>query len=265
MMPTATDAGRDHLLSPDAAAVRAQMDRILQSSGFRSAGVLRHLLGYLADRCLAGEGDSLKEYSIGLDALGKPPSFDPRQESVVRMHTARLRQKLSEYYRTDGVADPILVDLPKGGFRLTFETRSIAPEPVPATRPEPRSESRPEPRPEPRSDSRLGWSLRERVMAASLVLVFVIAAAAWLRPARTDQAEAIWTPELRELWGPLLSPARRLVVCIATPLFVDVPGFGAIRDSSLNDWDLVQQSKGLSSVEKALGVGMSQPSFLFVY
>ena len=46
---------------------------------------------------LSGEADELKEYTLGLDAFGKPPSYDPRQESVVRMHVARLRQKLADY------------------------------------------------------------------------------------------------------------------------------------------------------------------------
>jgi hypothetical protein len=233
--------------APATEAVRAQVERILQSPGFRSSGVLRHLLTYLADKCISGEADNLKEYSIGLDALGKPPSFDPRQESVVRMHTARLRQKLADYYRAEGIEDPIVVDLPKGGFRLTFEKRQLQvvgdagpPQAKPAW-----------------------WSSRKIIGAAILAVVLLSAAAASIRfwPARQNEsASAAWTPELQELWAPLLS-SNRLVVCMATPLFVDVPGFGTIRDSSVNDWDNVGASKGLSSVEKALGAGMSQPSY----
>src|SRR5258708_3620389 len=62
---------------------RAQADRILQSRIFRASEVLRHLFGYLTEKSLDGTADTLKEYTIGLDALGKPASFDPRQESVV--------------------------------------------------------------------------------------------------------------------------------------------------------------------------------------
>jgi hypothetical protein len=222
-------------------AARQQVDRILQSAGFRSAGVLRHLLNYLADKCLAGEGDTLKEYSIGLDALGKPASFDPRQESVVRMHMARLRQKLAEYYRAEGADDPIVVDLPKGGFRLTFEPRQPIPLPQESAR----------------------WTRRESVLAAVLIVGLLgvgLTAAVFRQPEASTPG---WTPELKELWEPLLSSNRRLVVCISTPLFVNVPGFGALRDSSLNDWDNASTSKGLSSVEKALGAGMSEPSYNF--
>src|ERR1700733_10507860 len=110
---------------------RAQIERILQSRIFHASEGRRNRLAYLSEKALTGTADSLKEYTIGLDALGKPESFDPRQESVVRMHTARLRQKLAEYYRTEGIDDPILVDLPKGGFRVTFEPRQQA-APAPA-------------------------------------------------------------------------------------------------------------------------------------
>src|ERR1044071_1808933 len=107
---------------------RLQIQRIISSKAFKTSEVHRNLFNYLADKSLAGEAHNLKEYTVGLDVFGKPASYDPRQESVVRMHVGRLRQKLAEYYRTDGADDPVIVDLPKGGFALTFEARPT-PEP----------------------------------------------------------------------------------------------------------------------------------------
>src|SRR6476661_2239165 len=107
----------------EAEANYAQVRRILQSRALRTSEVHRNLLNYLAEKSLSGEADGLKEYTVGLDVFAKPSSYDPRQESVVRMHMARLRQKLTEYYRTEGVEDPIVVDVPKGGFTMTFEPR----------------------------------------------------------------------------------------------------------------------------------------------
>ena len=120
-------------------ATQTQIQRILQSKAFRTSEVQRNLLAYLADKSLAGTSDSLKEYTVGLDVFGKPASYDPRQESTVRMHVGRLRQKLAEFYRTEGIDDPIVVDLPKGGFKVTFEPRAerFQPEVVTALAPEP--------------------------------------------------------------------------------------------------------------------------------
>jgi hypothetical protein len=234
---------------------RAQVERILQSKVFRTSEVLRHLFGYLAEKSLDGTADSLKEYTIGLDALGKPATFDPRQESVVRMHTARLRQKLAEYYRTEGVDDPIVVEMPKGGFRVTFELRRqmpISPVQVPIGIPEPAR----------------GWRRREIILGGALLISIACAIFFMTRLRSVEQSDgsanmANWTPALRELWEPLLSSSRRLVVCVATPLFVKLPGFGVVREPSVNDWEEVPASKRLSSIEGALQAGMSEPSYSY--
>jgi hypothetical protein len=251
------------MVTTDAPAIecRAQVERILQSRVFRTSEVLRHLFGYLTEKSLDGTADTLKEYTIGLDALGKPASFDPRQESVVRMHTARLRQKLAEYYRTEGADDPIVVDMPKGGFRITFELRPqmavSAPLPVPAA-----SFATPEP---VRS-----WRRREIALVGALAIAVACAIFFMTRLRSVEQGDgtsmstpATWTPALRQLWEPLLSSSRRLVVCVATPLFVSLPGFGVVREPSINDWDDVPASKRLSSIEGALQAGMSEPSYRY--
>jgi hypothetical protein len=248
--------------APAAIESRAQVERILQSRVLRASEVLRHLFGYLAEKSLDGTADSLKEYTIGLDALGKPPSFDPRQESVVRMHTARLRQKLAEYYRTEGMDDPIVVDMPKGGFRVTFEPRLRTPAPI-AVQAAEQSEAIREPA--------RGWRRREMVLVGALAVAIGCAMFFMTRLWRVEQGDASsssanaanWTPALRELWEPLLSSSRRLVVCVATPLFVSVPGFGVLREPSVNDWDDVPGSRRISSVEGALQAGISEPSYSY--
>lgn len=247
---------------------RAQVERIIQSKIFRASEVLRNLLVYLSDKALSGAADSLKEYTIGLDALGKPASFDPRQESVVRMHTARLRQKLAEYYRTEGIDDPVIIDLPKGGFKITFEPRQRALPPAAAPSSAPAMvEIR---------TSRRGWHPREIALAAALAVTLASALYFMTRLWRVERTEAgaatvantaslseTWTPALRKLWEPLLSSSRRLVVCVATPLFVKVPGFGVVRESSINDWQDVPDSKRLTSLESALRIGISEPSYSY--
>jgi hypothetical protein len=241
---------------PGAEAVRSEVERILQSRIFRASDVLRHLFTYLTGQSLSGNAENLKEYTIGLEALGKPSSFDPRQESVVRMHTARLRQKLAEYYRTEGVEDPILVDLPKGGFKLTFEYRQAPVEPLP--RPQAAMPAIP-------ATFAASWRVREIVLLIALVAAIGFGAYAGERLLRTGTSgpEAVsgWTPALRQLWDPLISSNRRLVVCIATPMFVRVPGFGFVRESSVNDWDEANNSKQISSLEGALRTSIAEPSY----
>ncbi|MCX6625131.1 MAG: hypothetical protein NTY38_29540 [Acidobacteria bacterium] len=107
-------------------AQRQQVERLLRSKSLEGSEVHRRLLEYLAEKSLAGETEHLKEYTIALDALGKPSTYDPRRDSIVRIQIGRLRQKLTEYYPAEGRADPIVVSLPKGSFRLIFENASLA-------------------------------------------------------------------------------------------------------------------------------------------
>ncbi len=104
-------------------AAREQIDRILSSDTLRASEVLRWLLRFLADKTFSGEADHLKEYSVGLDALGKPATYDPRQDSGVRLQASRLRQKLDEYYRTEGSNDPLTIELPRGRFKIVWHPR----------------------------------------------------------------------------------------------------------------------------------------------
>src|ERR1044071_3579108 len=110
--------------------IRAQVERMVRSKVFETSEVHRRLLLYLADKTIAGEADRLKEYTIGLEAFGKPPTYDPRQDAIVRLQIGRLRQKLGEYYRTEGKDDPVIMELPKGRFKLSWELRSVPAAPL---------------------------------------------------------------------------------------------------------------------------------------
>jgi len=182
---------------------QTQVQRIIQSKAFRTSEVHRNLLHYLAEKSLSGTADSLKEYTVGLDVFAKPESYDPRQESVVRMHVGRLRQKLAEYYRSEGVGDPIFVDVPKGGFKVTFDTREIRPEPIKAASEETRR---------PRKVAIIVGSLL--VAAAACALIFGIELWRPKQPA-APAAASYTSPELQELWGPILATNRPLMVCLA--------------------------------------------------
>src|SRR5436309_319254 len=127
-MPT-EEAGR-HVGQAGSVEIRdqatlAEIDRILESGIFRNSDALRRLLRFLADKMLAGEADQVKEYIVGIDGLGKPSTYDPRHDSTVRIQVGRLRQKLAEYYRTEGKHDPLVIDLPKGRFKLTCEPNPV--------------------------------------------------------------------------------------------------------------------------------------------
>lgn len=113
-MKTATPA--DHLHEK----IRAQLRRILDAKNFKNSPRLSGLLGFLVGEVLAGKGDSLGEYRVGIEALGLSQDFDPGAKSLVRSHVARLRKALAAYYAGAGRNDDILIALPPVGYRVVF-------------------------------------------------------------------------------------------------------------------------------------------------
>jgi hypothetical protein len=243
-------------------AVSAEVERILESNTFRNSDALRRLLKFLADKMLSGEADQLKEYSVGIDALGKPATYDPRQDSTVRIQVGRLRQKLAEYYRTEGKDDPLVIDLPKGRFKLTCEessARAASTEAAYAL-----------PAPAAAAPVSAAWPGMKRVVLA--LAIGLVLALAWGGVATTqllrERQEArmfrsMWTADLDQLWRPFFSSTRPLIVSIADPPFVQFKGFGAYRDLTLNRWEDILKSPAVISIRKALANAEVQPNLYY--
>lgn len=227
-----------------------QVDRIVRSETFRGSEVLRQLLKFLAERSASGETDQLKEYVIAVDALGKPSTYDPRHDSAVRIQVSRLRQKLTDYYHNEGKDDRLIIELPKGHFKLTCGPRT----PLPDT---------PVPRSKIRASHTMVW------IAVVLWLTFLIAVALWGHFAlklrnfdRVSTATSGWTPDLEELWRPFLNTSRPTILAIEDPLFVELHhGLGVYyRDRSVNQWGDFLNSPYVTALRKAMKQPDAKPS-----
>ncbi|HKT47122.1 MAG TPA: hypothetical protein VJP87_06315 [Candidatus Acidoferrales bacterium] len=101
----------------------AQIEKLIASHTLHGSESLCKLLKYLAAHSLDHPTSSPKEYQIATEVFGRPSDFDPHVDSTVRVQAGRLRTKLGEYYASEGPEDPILVELPKGTYALTFHAR----------------------------------------------------------------------------------------------------------------------------------------------
>lgn len=118
------DEGQDILSgSHGARSIRAQVERIIKSPRFIRSKQLCAFLHFCAERALTGRKAELKENIIGIEVFGRPTSFDPRLDPVVRVQARRLRHKLREYYEHEGAADPIRIDLSTIGYVPSFRTQ----------------------------------------------------------------------------------------------------------------------------------------------
>ena len=104
------------LNQPNAAAVRAQVERMTASTVFRNSPQLATFLWFIVEAQLRGKGERLKGYTIGVEVLRRHTNFDPQVDPIVRVEATRLRRALERYYVGPGVSDTIMISLPRGGY-----------------------------------------------------------------------------------------------------------------------------------------------------
>jgi hypothetical protein len=212
-----------------------QVERIVHSETLRSSEALRRLLRFLGEKSVSGEADDLKEYTVGVDGMGRPPTYDPRHDAAARIQVGRLRQKLADYYRTEGKDDTMVVELPKGQFKLVC---SVRPEvEVQAAVAEPPF-----------------WRKTPFVLSVCLAAAVAWGTYATVRwaAAVNQEAKTDWSPALQELWRPFVGSNRPVMIMIADPLFVQFKGFGSYRELVINTWDEVKASPTIATIRNAL-------------
>lgn len=222
---------------------REQVQRVVHSDLLRFSELQRRLLLYLADKSLSGEADQLKEYTIAIDALGKPESYDPRRDSTVRLQSGKLRQKLGEYYRTVGKADPVVVDFPKGHFKLIFSRREAS--------------GFVSPRPEQRRVWMALWIFCTLALAGLCVYLGTA-----LVRSRAATAEA-WPPALEEFWRPFLIRKDLTLICVGAPLFVHLEGMEFLRHSDVNTWEEAERTGLLTRLKRLFPADEPRPWHFF--
>jgi hypothetical protein len=258
---------RERLLirSEDDRILLDQVERILQSEELHGSGVLRRLLRFLAEKSVGPDAEDLKEYSVAIDGLGKPASYDPRHNSAVRIQVGRLRQRLTDYYRNEGQHDPIIIDIPKGRFRLKFASRNGSSQKVDSIEHErsPIATSG-----ERKAVSKLLMPVRFPAAFVAGVIIALAAGAAYntMRPTRANANSrsdaAVWNVDMEALWRPFITTDRPMIVAIEDPLFLELDGKRGIyyRDKTLNNWNDLISSPPVKTLRSALKSGEVAPS-----
>ena len=109
-----------------AEAVQEQLERIVASPEFVNGPKLGRFLSYVVGQTLHGHPDTIKQYTIAVEALGYGTEFDPTNNTTVRLLAGRLRRALERYYANQGAADPIRIDIPKGSYVPVFDQNRAA-------------------------------------------------------------------------------------------------------------------------------------------
>src|SRR5215813_4903646 len=64
---------------------RKELEAMMGSRLFDRAPNMGVLFRYVCNKALDGRAEEIKEYNIAVEAFGRPPNFDKRRDSIVRV------------------------------------------------------------------------------------------------------------------------------------------------------------------------------------
>lgn len=99
------------------------IERVAASEQFSRAARLREFLFYVGRESLKSSSPELHEQKIGAKVFGRPESYDRGSDNIVRVNATELRKRIETYFETAGADEPLIFEIPRGGYRLVFRRR----------------------------------------------------------------------------------------------------------------------------------------------
>ena len=223
---------------PSVAQRQALIERVAASAHFSRSARLRDFLLYVGRQSLKDGWPEIHEQEIGAKVFGRPISYDRSSDNIVRVNATELRKRIELYFASTGADEPLVFEIPRGGYTPVFHRRAAPPAVEPA---EPLVE---EPLPELPHPSPVAAQARSRSplwMHAAWALVSVLLAVACLMLAEQNRTMRValypWDgkPAVEAFWTGFLRSHQRIDVVLpddSASVVEDISG----RPTTLGDY-----------------------------
>jgi hypothetical protein len=195
-------------IEPNEAEVREQLDRLLANPFFSHSKRFPMFLRFVVDRTLAGEAESIKERTLGIEIFGRHAEYDTAADPIVRVTAAEIRKRVAQYYQDPAHQNEVRITLPSGSYIPQFgwphATKDLLPQEV---------EPAPQPLVESRPFSRLKAPRHSHLVLALACVAAVIASAATIFVWQNMHRSA-----LDFFWQPVLDSKDPVLLCVADQL-----------------------------------------------
>ena len=104
--------------------VEEALSAVLLDDKFAAAPQMSAFLKYVVTQTLYEDPSRIKAYTVAVDALGKPPTFDPQNDPSVRVLAKRLRGSLDTYYENNPQTE-IIIEMKAGSYVPHFVYRDV--------------------------------------------------------------------------------------------------------------------------------------------
>jgi hypothetical protein len=218
LMTTASKAEVETAESPSPEICWELLERVAASSHLRRATRLQELLLYLGKRSLRDGCDRLQEHEIGSSVFHRPQSYDTSFDNIVRTSVSDLRRRIEAYFNTEGLAEPLVMEIPRGSYIPIFRART------PKARIALEAPDRPHPADQKAADaqpaepSRRDRVSRAAVLSASLLAIALVVLCVFLWVQNRTLRYSIYgwqqEPTVESLWSGVLnaSPDTDVVI-----------------------------------------------------
>lgn len=103
----------------------ALLERILTSPQLKRATRLREFLLFVGQRSIRDGLEQIHEQEIGANVFGRPSNYDTSLDNIVRVNASELRKRIEDYFATDGAAEPLVMEIPRGSYKPVFRQRTV--------------------------------------------------------------------------------------------------------------------------------------------
>lgn len=196
------------LSEEEKSAIYEQLERLLSNPHFSNSRRFPSFLRYVIEQTLNGQGDALKERTLGVEIFGRKADYDTASDPIVRVTATEIRKRIAQYYQEPGHESELRISLPAGSYIPQFQD-SVKEDAAPA---EPQSEPIQQPalaEETPAVKQTPAHHHFWRGFAVSfLVLVVLAGGGAW-----------IWQTQHHSpfdfFWGPVLNANDPVLLCVA--------------------------------------------------
>lgn len=230
----------DNLLAEEK---REALNLVCQSQTFARSDRLKDLLRFVCQAEIEGHQENLKEYVIGIEALGRPQGYSPSEDSSVRSRAYELRRKLEKFYATEATDASIRIEIPRGSYIPRFVHAPVVKPPAPAAQPVTVLPWAANP------ESARGSRMRLAIAFVAGMVLTAAAMMAWSGLHDQSPRNAAWTPDLEAIWKPLIDSKAPLLVSFQTRLFFRVGGLN-VRDWKVDTIRAVESSPALMRIKQ---------------
>jgi hypothetical protein len=230
------------------------LERVAGSTYLNRAARLREFLFYVGNRSLKDGAWEIHEQEIGSEVFGRDGHYDTSQDNIVRVNATELRKRIDAYFLSEGSAEPIVFQIPRGSYTPVFRVRAEEPAP-PAEAPAAAATTEPPAKAD--STAIKGSPLPVVLALAAAASMLVLCLFLWTQNQSLNRRLHPWQsqPAMARFWQPFLQTSRETDIVLADTSFAlveDVTGQSLSLTDYLNhNYTAAVLSPNLSADRKA--------------